>query len=132
MIVLDENVPDDQRSRLRRWRIRVCKVGVDVARRGMQDSEILPLLRTLRRPTFISSDRDFFARRLCGDAYCLVHMDVWPSDVAAYTRRLLRHLAFKTWAQRRGCVMRVTPSGVLAWRVGSRQVARHNWGGSGH
>ena len=58
MIVLDENIRDSERSQLRRWRIPVCKIGRDVSRRGLQDLEILPLLRTLRRPTFVSRDRD--------------------------------------------------------------------------
>jgi hypothetical protein len=127
VIVLDENVDDDQRVQLRRWRIPVCKIGRDVGRRGMQDPEILPLLRTLRRPTFVSGDRDFFDRSFCSDRYCLVLMDVWPTDVAEYTRRLLRHPAFKTWSQRRGCVVRVTATGILAWRAGARRAARDRW-----
>jgi hypothetical protein len=125
VIVLDENVDDDQRAQLRRWRTPVCKIGRDVGRRGMQDPEILPLLRTLRRPTFISSDRDFYDRSFCSDRYCLVLMDVWPTDVARYARRLLRHPTFRTWAQRRGCVVRVTATGILAWRAGARRATRY-------
>ena len=127
MIVLDENINDDERSQLRRWRIPVCKIGRDVGRKGMLDPEILPLMRTLRRPTFISCDRDFYDRTFCSDRYCLVLMDVWPTEVAIYARRLLRHPAFRTWAQRRGCVVRVTATGTLAWRVQARRATRHGW-----
>ena len=125
MIVLDENVVEGQRAQLRRWRIPVCQIGCGVGRYGMQDAEILPLLRTLRRPTFVSRDRDFYGRTFCSDRYCLVHVDARPQDVAAYTRRLLRHPAFRTWAQRRGCVVRVTATGILAWRAGARRATRY-------
>jgi hypothetical protein len=127
VIVLDENVLDTQRAQLRRWRIPVRHIGRAVGRYGMQDSEILPLLRTLRRPTLVSRDRDFYDRSFCSDRYCLIHMDVRPGEVAAYARRLLRHSAFKTWSQRRGCVVRVSPSGILAWRAGGKRATRYRW-----
>lgn len=127
MIVLDENVYDDQLAQLRRWHIPARWIGRDVGRRGMQDPEILPLLRTLRRPTFFSCDRDFSDRSFCSDRYCLVYLDVRQSDAVAYTRRLLRHPAFKTWAQRRGCVIRVAPGGILAWRVRGKRATRYRW-----
>jgi hypothetical protein len=93
----------------------------------MQDPDILPLLRTLRRPTLISCDRDFYDRAFCSDRYCLVLMDVWPTEVAAYTRRLLRHPAFRTWSQRRGCVVRVSAQAILAWCVHARRATRYRW-----
>jgi hypothetical protein len=127
LIVLDENVVDDQRAQLRRWRIPFRQIGPDVGRYGMQDPEILPLLRTLHRPTLVSRDRDFSARSLCSDRYCLVYMDVRPGEVATYTRRLLRHSEFTTWAQRRGCVVRVTPGGITTWRLGDRRPMRYGW-----
>jgi hypothetical protein len=128
VIVLDENVADDQRAQFRAWRIPVRKIGEDLGRRGMQDSEILPLLRMLRRPTFVSSDRDFSDRSFGSDRYCLIHMDIRPEEVAAYTRRLLRHPAFKRWADRRGCVLRVSPGGIVAWRSRGR-MRRYRWNG---
>ena len=118
---------ESQRTQLRRWRIPVCKVGRDVGRKGMQDPEIVPLLRTFHRPTFVSWDRDFFDRTLCSDRFCLVHMDVRPLQIADYVRRLLRHHEFKTWSQRRGRVIRVAPSGISVWQARSPRMTRIPW-----
>lgn len=127
MIVLDENVFECQRARLRRWRTHLVQIGRDIARQGMQDDEIIPLLRRLRRPTFVSRDRDFFDKSLCSDSFCLVYLDVRPLEVAEYVRRLLRHLEFKTWSQRKGRVVRLAPSGISAWRAHATRVARYRW-----
>ena len=59
MNVLDENIPKDQRQLLERWRIRARQIGVNIGRRGLQDDEIIPLLLTLRRPTFFTRDADY-------------------------------------------------------------------------
>jgi hypothetical protein len=40
MNILDENIIASQRQRLRSWRIRVRQVGVDIARKGLQDVEL--------------------------------------------------------------------------------------------
>ena len=71
MIVLDENVFESQRLRLRLWRMHLCQIGHDFGRKGMQDDEIVTLLRTLRHPSFFTRDRDFFNKMLCSDHYCL-------------------------------------------------------------
>ena len=43
MIVLDENIPEDQRLLLRSWRIRAYQIGRDVGRAGIKDEQIIPL-----------------------------------------------------------------------------------------
>jgi len=127
VIVLDENIVESQRAQHHSWRIHICQIGQDVGREGMDDDEIIPLLRTLRRPTFASRDRDFFEKALCSDRYCLVCLDVRPLEVADYMRRLLRHPEFKTWAQRKGRVVRVSPTGILSWCPGARRLRRFRW-----
>src|SRR5205823_12595290 len=94
------------------WRIHVCQIGRDVGRKRMQDDEILTLLRRQRRSTFITRDRDFFKKQLCSDRFCLAYLDVHPLQVAKYVRRLLRHREFKSWSQRKGCVVRVATRGI--------------------
>ncbi len=59
MNISDENIIASQRQRVRHWRIPVRQIGVDIARKGLQDEEILPFLRQLRRPTFFTRDRGF-------------------------------------------------------------------------
>jgi len=78
--ILDENIIDSQRQRLRHWRIAVRHMGYDVARQGMQDHEIIALLHRLRRPilggapveleTTISGRRD--RNNLSGDLHANV------------------------------------------------------------
>jgi hypothetical protein len=127
VIVLDENILESQRSRLRGWRVHLSQIGREVAREGTQDEEIITLLRTLRHLTFVSWDRDFFDRSLCSDRFCLVFMDVPQLEVAEYVRRLLRHPEFKTWARRKGCVLRISASGISVWRARARRAARYRW-----
>jgi hypothetical protein len=86
---------ESQRARLLRGRAHLCQIGSDVGRKGMKDDEIIPLLRTLRRPTFITRDRDFFDKTLCTDRMCLVYLETPPLEVAEFARRVLRHVRFK-------------------------------------
>jgi len=51
MNILDENIIASQRQRLRSWRIPVRQIGVDIARKGLQDEEILPFFHHLLRPS---------------------------------------------------------------------------------
>jgi hypothetical protein len=52
MNILDENIPEDQRSQLLTWGISIHQVGFDVGRKGMKDEEIIPFLHTLRDTSF--------------------------------------------------------------------------------
>jgi hypothetical protein len=114
--VLDENIFASQRAYLRRRRLSVRQIGVDLGRKGMTDEEILPLLHRLRRPTFFTRDSDFCRRELCHERYCLVWLHVSPLEVAEYALRLLRHPECNTQAKRMGCVIGVSPTGISVWR----------------
>jgi hypothetical protein len=48
MVVLDENIPDDQRLLLKSWRIRAYQIGRDVGRAGIKDEQIIPFQVGLR------------------------------------------------------------------------------------
>ena len=117
MIVLDENMPDEQRMLLAKWGIPAKHIGYDVGRKGMSDEEIIPLLLRLRNPTLLSVDSDFRKRSLCHSKYCLVHLDVHHSDAAAYARRVLRHPLLNTEAKRLGSIVSASNSGVRIWRL---------------
>jgi hypothetical protein len=52
MNILDENIIASQQPGLRSWWVRVRQIGVDIARKRLQDEEILPFLHQLHRPTF--------------------------------------------------------------------------------
>ncbi len=127
MNVLDENVPESQRLLLRRARLPVRQIGREIGRQGMKDSEIIALLHRSYRPTFFTLDGDFYARRLRHAAYCLVHLDVAEELVAEYVRRLLKHGALNSRAKRLGRVIRVLPSGLVAWRIHEEQEEHLSW-----
>jgi hypothetical protein len=76
MNILDENIIASQRQRLRGWRIPVRQIGVDIARKGLQDEEIIPFLHHLRGPTFFTRDRGFYRREVCHRQYGIVCLEV--------------------------------------------------------
>ena len=127
MNILDENIIDSQRQRLRQWRLAMRHMGYDVGRQGMKDQEILALLHRLRRPTFLTRDEDFYARHLCHARYCLVSLAVAKDEVAPFVRRLLRHREFDTIAKRMGTVVRVSHVDLSVWRLHAEQAIHVAW-----
>ena len=71
MNVLDENIIASQREQLREWRIGFRQIGYELATKGVKDPQIIPLLRTLKQPTFFTRDYDYFKQQLCNARYCL-------------------------------------------------------------
>ena len=69
MLVLDENLPADQRQLLRKWRIRFRVVGVEIAESGAEDENLIPVLHSLPRPTFFTLDRNFYRPAWAADGY---------------------------------------------------------------
>lgn len=117
MNLLDENLLESQRQVLRSWRMRVRKVGLGFGRRGMEDEEILTLLHQISRPTFFTRDLDFYDRRLCHAGYCLVFLELGPSEAASFIRRFLRQPTYQTQAKRMGKVVLVRHTGVRFWQL---------------
>jgi hypothetical protein len=127
MHVLDENIPEPERQQLAVWRIRVRQVGVELARKGTSDEHVLALLHELPGVTFFTRDLDYYRRDWCHARYCLVCLDAEESASAQMIRRLLRHRAFRTWAQRKGTVIRVSESGLRVWRLKAKKVEIIRW-----
>jgi len=127
MNILDENISRIQRQLLADWRIPVRHLGYEIGRKGMKDDEIIPFLLTLRRPTFLTLDWDYFKRNLCHARYCLVFLDVKRDESAIFIRRLLRHKEFDTQAKRMGTVIRVSYSGLRVWRLHAQKEAYFAW-----
>lgn len=119
MNILDENIVESQRLLLRNWRLHFRQIGHEVGTGGMADDRIPALLLRLGHPTFFTRDLGFYDPSLCHAAYCIVCLDVAPSEAASFIRRLLRHPAFDARAKRMGMVLRVGHSGVHA--IGAHQ-----------
>jgi hypothetical protein len=117
MNILDENIIASQRQRLRSWRIPVRQIGVDIARKGLQDEEIIPFLHHLRRLTFFTRDRGFYRCEVCHRQYGIVCLEVAPEEVAVFVRRVLRYPRLNTQAKRLGTVARASRRGLGLWRL---------------
>lgn len=118
MNILDENILFWQRERLSALRIHSRQIGVGIGRKGMDDrNQIIPLLHSLRYPTFFTRDHDFYKPDLRHSEYCLVCLDIPPDEVAEYIHRFLRHPQFRAQSQRMGKVIRVRHSGVSYWQM---------------
>ncbi len=127
MNILDENILESQRHLLTKWHVPFRQIGYDLQGKGMADDAIIPLLLTLRRPTFFTRDAGFFNRRLCHVRYALVHLDVDDMEAAAFIRRFLAHPQFNTRAGRMGVVARVSRARIDAWRLNASQEERYQW-----
>jgi len=128
MNIFDENITADQRKLLRTWKVHFRHIGSEIGYRGMDDhEEIIPLLHTLRQPTFFTGDDDFYKLNLRHNSYCIVYLDVFPHETAEYIRRFLRHTSFRTQAQRMGKVVRVRHSGLTWWESGAQVEHAQSW-----
>jgi hypothetical protein len=105
----------------------VHHIGTDLASKGVLDPAILPLLHKLTRRTLITGDRQFYNRNLRHRSYCLVFLDLRQTEHARFTRRFLRHPAFRTFAQRQGSVVRVGYEAVHVWRLGGQNEEELPW-----
>jgi hypothetical protein len=128
MFVLDENISESEVWRLRERGIPV-RLLAEVARKSIDDENIIPVLHRLKRPTFFTKDRDFWRRKLVHPAYCLVHLDVPEHEgvVADYIRRFLGHPMFARRADRMGAVARVHVDGIHVWRRGVSKPQAVRW-----
>ena len=128
MNVTDENIIAPERERLRMWRVHFRHIGGNIGHLGMKDrEEIVPLLHTLRQPTFFTRDHGFYRPVLLHRGYCLVYLDVEVDEIAIYIRRFLRHTEFRTQSQRMGKVVRIRHNGVSYWEVHQRGEHALNW-----
>lgn len=60
MNVLDEDIVIGQCKLLVSWRIRFRQIGKGLGHKGMADRDVIPLLLTLGRPTFFTTDFDYY------------------------------------------------------------------------
>jgi hypothetical protein len=125
--VLDENVPRDQADLLKGWGIPFRSIARDLGYQGIQDSEVLPLLLRLKKPTLLTRDSDFFRRNLAHRAYSLVWFDMPAEQTAFFIRRFLRHANFKQNSQRLGKVIRVLARHIEYWQKNSEALVAVQW-----
>jgi hypothetical protein len=112
MILLDENLPESQRLLLRGWRIRVRQVGHDVVRKGIKDDALITLYARTRKHDLHHERPRLLSAPIVHPSYCLVCLDVVPTEAASFVRRFRRHPRFRTERSRLGAVLRVSHRGI--------------------
>jgi len=127
VIVLDENILDGQRLLLEGWKIAVRQVGLDVGRKGLEDDDVVVLLRRLHQVTFFTRDLGFYAPSLRHPQYVIAVMAVRQYEVAAFIRRFLRHPLFDAHAKRAGRILRVAPTGIAYWQLRQEHEKLVGW-----
>src|SRR3954469_1493217 len=127
MNLLDENIRHDQGEQLRKWRIPFRFLIRDLARSGIQDPDIIPLLHQGTRPALFTHDQDYFKRALVHPAYCLVWLDLYDGDAAVFIRRFLRHPDFNSHAKRLGKVVRLHPHRITFWQMAKHSLETRRW-----
>jgi len=105
LILIDENVPEEERLALLRWK--ASQIGYDFLKKGVLDDEICIRLRDVRQATFFTLDRGFFTdRRQYGHA---------------------RIAIFRTHASRMGRVFKISENMIVCWRVGDSLRTEIPW-----
>ena len=128
MNVLDENIDFFTRQQLLQWRFHFRQIGLEIGHSGMKDfDEIIPLLHSLRRPTLLTRDDDFYHPQLRHANYCLAYFDIAITETAEYIRQFYRHPLFRTQAKRMGKVVRVHEQGITYWEVNAPGANRVIW-----
>jgi hypothetical protein len=126
--VLDENIDYPTRQLLRRLKVPFRHISTDIGRSGMKDlNEVIPLLHSLKHPTFFTRDADFYSARLRHARYCLVYIDVASAESARYIARLLRHRQFRNRVERAGKVIRLHQSGISYRQLNSTREEQVHW-----
>ena len=115
----DAETSDAQIEKFARFGFSARKIGVEIGRLDMGDSEIFTLLHGFRQSTFITRDSDFYRKANRHARYGLVFLDTPHAEVANHARRLFRHQQFDTAAKRCGKVIRVTPTKVHWFELGN-------------
>ena len=127
MLLLDENIIESQVQLLRARRLAPRQIGVEVGRQGMKDDEIIPLLHSLRQPTFFTRDLRFYDRDAPHSGYCIVVLSVGQSEVASWVRQVLRHAQFDTQAKRMGNLLFVSQTSIKTKIINVEEEATFNW-----
>lgn len=78
----------------------------------MQDDEIIPLLHTLRRSTFLTRDQRFYLRETPHRHFCIAVLAVRQDETAHFVRRFVKHPQFDTEAKRLGCLVLISHEGL--------------------
>lgn len=96
------------------------------------DDRVPQLLRTLRQPTFVTIDRDFWDSRWCNPSYGILYFALEDTEqelLPDLLRALFRRPEFRTRADRMGKVAKVSTVTIEYWDFPTRSLQRIAWQG---
>ena len=127
MLVLDENLPEEEKLRIKKFVNSVKQIGDDLEISGIKDNEIIKLLHQLKKPTFVTLDSDFFKPDLRHKNYCLIFITVRFFETAKYLRPFLKLEQFNTIAKRIGKVIQISADKIIYWELNSVEMKKISW-----
>lgn len=114
---------------LRQW-ITVRRLAEVRPKEVILDDRIPEILLTLKQPTFVTIDKDFWQRRWCNPNYCIIYVAVRDNQqdlLPGLLRQLWHRPEFQTRAKRMGKVIHVSSTGVKFWQFRGRTLQRISW-----
>jgi hypothetical protein len=129
-LILDEQI--DLRVVLPPLRTWITATPINELRPGeiIRDERVPAILQTLKQPTFVTIDHDFWDRELCHPGYSILFFDVDDDEqelLPGMLRALFRRPQFRTRAVRMGKVARVGKTAVQWWQVRSVRLQEFSW-----
>jgi hypothetical protein len=108
---------------LRRW---ITTEMLQALRPGQHilDERIPEILGRLKRPTFITIDKDFDDPSLCNPKYCIIYFALQDKEqplIPSLLRALFRRPEFRTRANRMGKLARISTTSIEYWQFPDRQ-----------
>jgi hypothetical protein len=97
------------------------------------DDRVPEILRTLKQPTFVTIDQDFWDRDYCHLGYCILYFALRSEEqerIPGLLRALLRRPDFRSRARRMGKVARISPSSIDYWQFQGQDLQRLAWKGT--
>ena len=126
--LLDANIKDSEGQKLARYGFKFKHVGRDFGQHHFSDEQIIGVLHQLKGVTFVTRNvKHFYHRHLLHRNCCLLCLDIEEDEVAAYTRKIYRHPHFNSAAKRCGKVIKVSPTQMTYFAVGSQEEQTVAW-----
>ena len=94
------------------------------------DERVPEILLRMKRPTFVTIDKDFDDPSLCNPNYCIIYFALQDKEqplIPSLLRALFRRPEFRTRANRMGKLARISTTSIEYWQFPERQPRLIVW-----
>jgi hypothetical protein len=131
LVVVDEHLDHFQVTEALQGWITAEQIGVELrSEKRFSDERIISLLIRLKRRTFVTIDSDFYKKRLCHRAYCLIYFHLTmeqQAQIPALLRRLFKIPGFRSVRERMGKVVHVSHEQIRYHQLGVEEEQFLAW-----